>query len=80
VAACTGELHIRTVIMSMGILTPSAQELFDTYAMYGWSGSSFDRASDKEACRSALLELEKEKWEEDLRIMDENNPDALLFI
>ncbi|ETS73941.1 hypothetical protein PFICI_13807 [Pestalotiopsis fici W106-1] len=45
--------------------------LFEIYISYGWFGKF-----DKENCRTHLVECEKRKWAEDLRIMDENNPDT----
>jgi hypothetical protein len=42
---------------------------------YGWGGRSFD----KQGCKVALVEIEREFWEESSRLMDLNDPDDALF-
>ncbi|KAI1141795.1 hypothetical protein F5Y05DRAFT_273875 [Hypoxylon sp. FL0543] len=49
-------------------------DVFNTYIRHGWPDNF-----DKERCRVELLKLEKMKWAEDRRLMDEANPDAALF-
>ncbi|KAK6069976.1 hypothetical protein SCUP234_10391 [Seiridium cupressi] len=48
-------------------------DVYNTYLRHGWPGHF-----DKEKCRAELLLLEKDKWAEDKRLMDEANPDAEL--
>ncbi|KAH0336378.1 hypothetical protein KCU81_g8593, partial [Aureobasidium melanogenum] len=50
-------------------------DVYNTYLRYGWGSESFD----KQACRVALLELEKDFRKERRRLMDLNDPDADMF-
>ncbi|KAI1421306.1 hypothetical protein F5Y12DRAFT_718569 [Xylaria sp. FL1777] len=51
-----------------------AAKISSVYIRHGWPDHF-----DKERCRVELLELEREKWAEDKRLMAEGNPDAALF-
>ncbi|KAI1734036.1 hypothetical protein F4680DRAFT_454317 [Xylaria scruposa] len=53
------------------------EKVYDVYIRYGWPADF--KTEDRERLRAELLALEQERWAEDKRIMNQNNPDAALF-
>ncbi|KAG9856731.1 hypothetical protein KCU98_g681, partial [Aureobasidium melanogenum] len=50
-------------------------DVCNTYLRYYWGSKNFD----KQACRIALMEMQKVHRKEERRLMDLNNPDADMF-